>query len=305
MGTLSAIVNDLTTSQPTAEALPLGIVTVTFSPGDYLGRFIDSISHALNQNVRIVLADNGSTDGVPQAAAASHECVEFLDTGGNLGYGGGMNAGVESLRAARAAGEIDPDFVLLANPDVEFSEGSIDKLIAAARRWGNAGAIGPRIVEPDGTNYPSARAVPTIISGVGHALLGKIWPNNPWSRAYRDDEDMTTERSAGWLSGSCVLVRWDAFEAIGGFDERYFMYLEDIDLGDRLARAGYVNVFCPSAVITHAKGHSTSAHSRKMLRAHHESAYRFIADRHPQPYQAPLRWAVKLGLSVRSLLVSS
>ena len=162
-----------------------------------------------------------------------------------------------------------------------------------------------RIVEPDGSNYPSARAVPTVASGIGHALLGNIWADNPWSKAYRDADDMNNERPAGWLSGSCVLVRWDAFDAIGGFDERYFMYLEDIDLGDRFSRAGYVNVFCPSACITHAKGHSTSAHSKKMLRAHHDSAYRFIADRYPRTWQAPLRWSVKLGLGIRALLVSS
>ncbi|OMH47681.1 hypothetical protein BWZ31_12605, partial [Neisseria meningitidis] len=71
---------------------------------------------------------------------------------------------------------------------------------------------------------------------------------------HRDNRDMTTERTAGWLSGSCLLVRWDAFEQIGGFDERYFMYMEDVDLGDRFGRAGFDNVFCPDAVITHAVG---------------------------------------------------
>lgn len=308
LGTLSAIVNDSISSSAAPQSkfqAPLGIVTVTYSPGDYLGRFLGSISPAVAQGAHVVLADNGSTDGVPQATADKLDWVQFLDTGGNLGYGGGMNAGAQALRAARDAGEIDQEYVLLSNPDVEFTPGSIDKLIACAKRWDNAGAVGPRIVEPDGSNYPSARAVPTVANGIGHALLGNIWPDNPWSKAYRDEEDMSSERPAGWLSGSCVLVRWSAFDAIGGFDERYFMYLEDIDLGDRFSRAGYVNVFCPSACITHAKGHSTSANSKKMLRAHHESAYRFIADRYPGAWQAPLRGAVKFGLAIRSLLVSS
>ena len=284
---------------------PLGIVTVTYSPGDYLSRFLDSIPAAASQKARVVLADNGSTDGVPQQVAQNYEWVEFLDTGGNLGYGGGMNAGVKALRAARQRGEIDTEFVLLVNPDVEFNAESIDKLIACAQRWEKAGSIGPKIVEPDGSIYPSARAVPSIINGIGHAIFADIWPSNPWSKSYRDDEDMSTERTAGWLSGSCLLVRWDAFEAIGGFDERYFMYLEDIDLGDRFARAGYLNVFCPSATIKHSQGHSTAVHSKKMLRAHHDSAYRFIADRNPHLWQAPLRWAIKIGLQIRSKLLSS
>lgn len=293
-----------TPSEPGNRA-PLGIVTVTYSPGEYLSRFIDSIPTALSQKARVVLADNGSTDGVPERTVEQYEWVEFLDTGGNLGYGGGMNAGANALRPAREAGEIDTEYLLLVNPDVEFNAGSIDKLISCARRWNKAGSVGPKIVEPDGTIYPSARAIPSIINGIGHAIFADIWPSNPWSKAYRDDDDMDTERVSGWLSGSCLLVRWDAFDAIGGFDERYFMYLEDIDLADRMSRAGYLNIFCPDATINHAQGHSTAVHSKKMLRAHHDSAYRFISDRHPKPWQAPLRWVIKTGLQVRSRLLSS
>src|SRR5699024_3145226 len=123
--------------------------------------------------------------------------------------------------------------------------------------------------------------------------------------SYRDDDGMDTERVSGWLSGSCLLVRWDAFDAIGGFDECYFMYLEDIDLADRMSRAGYLNIFCPDATINHAQGHSTAVHSQKMLRAHHDSAYRFISDRHTNQWHATLCWVSKTGLQVRSRLLSS
>ncbi len=284
------------------ENLPLSVVTVTYSPGKYLGQFLRSLPSATHKGAYVVLADNGSTDGVPEQAAKETDWVEFFPTGANLGYGGGMNAGVRRLEDLRAKGKVDPEFVLISNPDVTFREGAIDTLIECARRWPNAAAVGPRIVEPDGSNYPSARAIPTLETGIGHALFSVVWPSNPWTKAYRDDADMTRERTAGWLSGSCVLVRWDAFETIGGFDERYFMYMEDVDLGDRFSRAGYVNVFCPESLITHEKGHSTAAHSDKMLRAHHDSAYRFQADRHPHWWQAPLRWAMKIGLKLRSLL---
>lgn len=293
LGTLKNIVKNI--------QKPLAVVTVTFSPGRYLSDFLESLRLATSLPTLTVLADNGSTDGVPEAAAREHEDVEFLDTGGNIGYGAGMNAGA---RFARAHG-VDDEFFLIANPDVTFSEGSLDELIACARRHPDAAAVGPRIVEPDGSNYPSARAVPTLLTGIGHALFGTIWPSNPWSRAYRDDADMDSERPAGWLSGSCLLVRWAAFEQIGGFDERYFMYLEDVDLGDRFVRAGWRNIFCPTAVITHAKGHSTKAHRGAMLRAHHDSAYRFQADRHPHWYQAPLRAALWMGLRARGLILSA
>ncbi|MEI0661815.1 dTDP-Rha--alpha-D-GlcNAc-pyrophosphate polyprenol alpha-3-L-rhamnosyltransferase, partial [Pseudomonas aeruginosa] len=69
-----------------------------------------------------------------------------------------------------------------------------------------------------------ARSIPRIRNGIAHALLGSIWPSNPWTKSYLDDRDMSSERPAGWLSGSCLLVRRDAFDSINGFDEGYFMY---------------------------------------------------------------------------------
>jgi N-acetylglucosaminyl-diphospho-decaprenol L-rhamnosyltransferase len=280
-------------------AAPIGIVTVTYSPGEYLTRFLDSVPGATDRGAVVVMADNGSTDGAPEAAAEKYSFAELLHTGGNIGYGAGMDRGIDALRARRAAGEIDDEFVVIVNPDVVFHPGAVDALIAAAGRHPRAGAVGPLIHEVDGAVYPSARAVPTLASGIGHALLGKVWKDNPFSRRYRDDADMTRERTSGWLSGSCQLLRWDAFDAIGGFDERYFMYMEDMDLGDRLARSGRENVFTPAAEITHAQGHSASAHPEITVPAHHESAYRFQADRLDAWWQAPVRWVLWAGLKVR------
>ena len=129
--------------------------------------------------------------------------------------------------------------------------------------------------------------------------------DSPWTKQYRHDDDLDREREAGWLSGSCLLLRWKAFESVGGFDERYFMYMEDVDLGDRLGRAGWQNIFTPTAEISHAKGHAAGEHPEKMLPAHHDSAYRFQADRHPGLIHAPLRAALWMGLKVRALIAVS
>ncbi|MGO2515259.1 MAG: glycosyltransferase family 2 protein [Corynebacterium variabile] len=278
---------------------PLAIITVTFSPGEYLGRFLDSVPAATAQGAVVVMADNGSTDGAPEYAAATRENVELLRTGGNVGYGAGMNKGIDAVRARRDAGEIDDEFVLISNPDVVFTPGSVDRMIEAARRHPRAGAVGPLIRETDGSMYPSARAVPTLGSGIGHALLAPVWKDNPFSRRYRDDADMSQERTSGWLSGSCQLLRWEAFDAVGGFDERYFMYMEDVDLGARLGRAGWENDFTPTAEIAHAQGHSASSHPEITVPAHHDSAYRFQADRLTAWWQAPVRAVLWVGLKVR------
>lgn len=274
----------------------LAVVTVTYSPGETLERFLDTLGKATDRRVRVVLADNGSTDGAPEAAAR-RDGVTLLPTGGNLGYGTAANRGVASLGT-------EYGWVVVANPDIEWGDGALDTLLEAARRWPRGGAFGPLIRNPDGTVYPSARLLPSLGKGIGHAVVGRVWRGNPWSTAYRQSETGLTERVAGWLSGSCLLLRRSAFDAVRGFDPRYFMYFEDVDLGDRLARAGWHNVYVPSAEVVHIQGHSTARASARMLAAHHESAYRYIADRHPGWRWVPVRAAIRAGLAVRLRLAS-
>ncbi len=116
--------------------------------------------------------------------------------------------------------------------------------------------MGPLIRDPDGSVYPSARHLPSLIRGGMHAVVGPFWKSNPWTAAYRQEQLEPSERPVGWLSGSCLLLRRSAFDEVSGFDERYFMYMEDVDLGDRLGRAGWQNVYVPSAEILHDKGHA-------------------------------------------------
>jgi N-acetylglucosaminyl-diphospho-decaprenol L-rhamnosyltransferase len=172
-------------------------------------------------------------------------------------------------------------------------------LLAAAGRWPRGGAFGPLIKNPDNTTYPSARLLPSLGKGIGHAVLGRVWPRNPWTLAYKQSDTLVEERVAGWLSGSCLLLRRDAFDSVDGFDPRYFMYFEDVDLGDRLGRAGWLNVYVPAAEVVHIQGHSTARASAAMLAAHHDSAYRYIADRHPGWRWAPVRAAMRAGLALR------
>ncbi|MFC9877099.1 glycosyltransferase family 2 protein [Nocardia salmonicida] len=271
----------------------MAVVTVTYSPGEHLEHFITTLADATTEKPQVILADNGSTDGVPELVAEANSHVTLLHTGGNIGYGGAIN---------RAVAEIDPsiEFVILANPDIRWGVDSIDKMLEAAKRWPRAGAFGPMVREPDGSIYPSARRVPGLADGAGHAILGSVWPKNPWSMRYRQENEQISERVVGWLSGSCLLVRRAAFDTIDGFDSRYFMYMEDVDFGDRMGKAGWHNVFVPDAEVTHAKGHAAGKHPELMLPAHHASAYRFQADRHPHWWQAPLRGALRAGLAVRS-----
>jgi N-acetylglucosaminyl-diphospho-decaprenol L-rhamnosyltransferase len=273
--------------------IDLAVVVVTYSPGESLGTFLATLSTATSEPVSVVLADNGSTDGVPNDAATKYDEVRLVDTGGNLGYGAAANLGVAAT---------DADLVLIANPDIVWSPGSLDRLVAAAARWPSAGSLGPLIRTTEGEIYPSARALPSLGRGIGHALCGWWWPGNPWTAAYRNERGAPREGAAGWLSGSCLLVRRAAFEAIGGFDPGYFMYFEDLDLGERLGLAGWQNVYVPSAEVTHVGGHATARDPNRMTTEHHRSAWRWVCLHYRGWRWAPVRIVLKAGLTARAAL---
>ncbi|WP_089337931.1 glycosyltransferase family 2 protein [Blastococcus mobilis] len=272
---------------------PLRVVTVTFSPGEALDGFVESLRQATVRPLDVVLADNGSTDGVPEQVAARYPDVRLLPTGGNVGYGAAANAGLADL---------DSGYALVANPDVRFEPGSVDELLAAAERWPRAATIGPGIMTPEGQLYPSARDLPSLSTGIGHALLGWAWPANPWTARYRREREDPRERTAGWLSGSCVLVDVAAFRSVGGFDPGYFMYFEDVDLAERLSRKGWLHVYVPSAVVVHEGGHATRREPHRMQRVHHTSALRYLSGQYPRRRDAPLRGALRAGLGARMLV---
>ncbi|SNR73788.1 N-acetylglucosaminyl-diphospho-decaprenol L-rhamnosyltransferase [Blastococcus mobilis] len=269
------------------------MVTVTFSPGEALDGFVESLRQATVRPLDVVLADNGSTDGVPEQVAARYPDVRLLPTGGNVGYGAAANAGLADL---------DSGYALVANPDVRFEPGSVDELLAAAERWPRAATIGPGIMTPEGQLYPSARDLPSLSTGIGHALLGWAWPANPWTARYRREREDPRERTAGWLSGSCVLVDVAAFRSVGGFDPGYFMYFEDVDLAERLSRKGWLHVYVPSAVVVHEGGHATRREPHRMQRVHHTSALRYLSGQYPRRRDAPLRGALRAGLGARMLV---
>ena len=216
----------------------------------------------------IVVVDNDSRDGSADAVAATDPDVVFVPAGANLGYGTGANRGVAQVGA-------DP-YVLVLNPDVIVEPGTIKALVAALERNPRLAAVGPRVEEPDGSLYPSARQFPDLRVAAGHAFFGYVAPQNRWTRAYRMlDWDHSTPGEVDWVSGSCFLVRRSAFDSVRGFDERYFMYAEDVDLCWRLQQAGWRVAYEPAGRVVHHGGVSTDQAPYRMIFEHHWSLWRF------------------------------
>jgi len=265
------------------------VVVVTYFPGDTITSFLHSVVGA-DAVASVTVVDNAAGDEAARAAAADAG-VGFIAAGRNGGYGAGANLG---------AAEGSADWILISNADIVMSAGAVAALVAVGESDPSIGAVGPHVREVDGATYPSARPLPTLILGTGHALFGKAWPANPWSARYRLDLDpLGGEVEAGWLSGSCLLVRREAWDAVSGFDEDYFMFFEDVDLGRMLGKAGYRRVWTPQASVTHLGGHSYRSDPAPMLEAHHASARRYVGRVYPRWWQAPVRAAVAAGLGMR------
>lgn len=279
-------------SPDSSDSPMVGVVTVTHNTGETLRAFLESLRDASATPPQVVVVDNASRDAAEARAITESYGGRFLALSTNAGYGAGIDAGVDLLNDAT-------DYILISNPDVTLTPGAIDELVSRAESRPRAGAFGPRINDADGNLYPSARRLPSLRTGIGHVLFVKVWPGNPWTRSYRQEMTDVVEREAGWLSGACLLVRASAFAEIDGFDDSYFMYFEDVDLGARMTRKGYSNLYVPSAVVTHTGAHSTSGHSREMERVHHDSAYLYLSRKYGAWYLWPLRAVLRVGLWIR------
>ncbi len=275
----------------TEDPARVAAVIVNYNAGESLTGCIASIS--AEEVEEIVVVDNGSVDGSAEAAAASFPDVLMVNPGRNLGYGAGANRGVAETSAP---------YLLICNPDLVVVPGAVRRLVEVLAKDGDVGLAGPMIKELSGVVYPSGREFPSLADAVGHAFLGLVWGGNPWTRRYRHlGAEQHRAREADWVSGAFFLVRRLAFESVGGFDERYFMYLEDVDLCWRLHRAGWRVRYEPDAAVMHEQGRSASRHPYSMLLAHHVSMWRF-ARRSADRSEKMLLPLVFLGLVVRVVL---
>ena len=279
-----------------SEQFSLGLVVVGFNSDDLWVDFFSALDSSSLKPDYVVVVDNSPLppNDVPSSQFFSVTTVHLPH---NPGYGSAANVGVKELPA-------DLSLIAIANADTVVAPDALRRLVDAENEFPRTGVLGPAVLDANGATYPSARAIPGIRIGIGHALFGSLWPSNPWTRQYLGCYRTSETRAVGWLSGSFIMVNPEAFASIGGFDEGYFMFFEDVDLCFRLKQRGWRSVYVPQASVMHLGGHSTAQNMAEMVIAHHRSARRFLEKLYPALWQAPLRIALSLGLAVRSAIVS-
>ncbi|MFI5047608.1 MAG: glycosyltransferase family 2 protein [Acidimicrobiia bacterium] len=270
-------------------------VVITFESGDLLLGAVDSLLADASAGVpEIVVVDNGSTDGSVARLRASRPSVRVVEPDRNLGYAAGANAGIVYTRAP---------VVVVCNADLVARAGTAATVLERFASEPGIAAVGPRVVDVHGVTYPSARAQPAIADAVGHALLGAWRPDNRFTRRYHQRGiDPSTGRDVDWVSGAAIWLRRSALDSIGGWDEAYFMYVEDVDLCWRLRRAGWRVAYEPRGLVTHVQGASTALRPLRMIVEHHRSWYRF-ADRRWEGPRRLLLVPVAAFLALRAALL--
>jgi GT2 family glycosyltransferase len=198
-------------------------------------------------SVHVTVVDNASPDASIEAVQGLPLSAIQLPTNG--GFASGVNAG---WRAGSAP------YVLLLNPDARIDGPSIDALVRALEEDPAIGAVAPLIVDADGSLDYSQRRFPRLRSTYAQAIfLHRFFPTASWSdELIRNEQAYASRGNPDWVSGACMLLRRTALEELGGLDEGFFMYSEDVDLCRRLRSAGYELLFEPAAVVQHEGGAS-------------------------------------------------
>jgi GT2 family glycosyltransferase len=268
----------------------LTAIVVTYRSAAHVGACLEALSAAVGPlEVELVVVDNASGDPTPELVrqASPGACLIVNET--NRGFAAAVN---QASRAARGR------YLLLLNPDARPLSGCVSRLVAELDAVPQAALAGPRLLDPGGTPQPSAWPAPGLLSLAYDAfLLNNLMPRSRLRLVTPAGEDPVDVEC---LSGACLLVRRSAFEALGGLDERFFIYYEDTDLGLRARAAGYRVRFVPSARAVHLVGGSSFQDRREFLRRFHESRRLFLGKHHRGPKGAALQALHWGGFALRA-----
>ncbi len=279
--------------------LTVSIILVNWNSKDFVAACLRSITDTVEGLTHeIFVVDNASFDGCGEMIAAQFPDVQFLQCRENLGF-----AGANNLAFARSRGRT----ILFLNPDTEVQQGAIQALVAALDTAPGAGMVGARLLNSDFTLQTTCvTALPSILNQTLNSdLLRHAFPRwRGWGmRALYDGSAEPVAVEA--ISGACMLGTRDVFERVGAFSTAYFMYAEDMDLSLKVARAGAVIYYVPSARIVHHAGGSSSrqsdwSFSDLVLR---ESLVRFFAEHRGAAYAGLYRVSIALMSVVRLLVL--
>lgn len=260
--------------------IDLTTIIVSWNVRDLLRRCLYSIS---NGQPEIIVIDNASTDGSPDMVRDEFPHAHLITNEQNRGFAAANNQGL-----ARSRGR----YLLLLNPDTEVVGDALATMVRYLEDHARVGALGPQLCYPDGSLQPSRRRFPTMATALVESTVVQQWwaDNRILRRYYMQDTDDDVVQPVDWLVGACLLVRREAYEQVGGLDEGFFMYSEELDWCKRIKDAGWEVVYLPTATVIHHEGKS----SEQVVPARHirfqSSKVRYFGKHHGAFQAEALRW---------------
>jgi GT2 family glycosyltransferase len=263
-----------------SEAPRVSAVIVSFNTREHLLRCVASLEAHVTLPLQAVVVDNGSSDGSVEALGSAHPAVQVIENRANLGFAAACNRG---LRDARAP------YVLLLNSDAEVCAGAVEGLAAILDARADVGIVGPRTLGHDGGPQVSfGPDLTPVAEWRQRRLVRAVRERRP--EAIREVQALCArEQEPVWVSGACLLARKAALDAVGGLDERFFLYEEDVDLCLRVRKAGWRILYTPGAVVMHHLGRSMEKIPALSRLEYDRSHLRFYAKHRGLGAQALLR----------------
>jgi N-acetylglucosaminyl-diphospho-decaprenol L-rhamnosyltransferase len=287
----------------------IGVVIISFNTCELLRSCLGSL-RGCALPLHVVVVDNGSRDGSAAMARACFPEIDLIALGQNVGFAAGTNIGlcrvlsselsVQSSKlqtnSERLTFNSQLDYVLLLNPDTVVQPGAIEALAAFLDAHPRVGAVGPRLLNTDGSVQPAAFRFPTLAMTLldlfppGQALPGRLY-GSWWHGRYPREQRAEAPFPIDHPLGACIMTRPAVIEQVGLLDERFFMYVEEVDWCYRVRKAGWAIWQDPRARVIHVGGAATSQFRSRMLIALYESRLRFFRKHYSRRF---IRWHMRI-----------
>jgi GT2 family glycosyltransferase len=260
-------------SQPAAMVpvtLRLSVIIVNWNTCELLRACLGSLGQYLEHpDCEVIVVDNGSADESPKMVAAEFPSAKLICLPENIGFSSGNNVGMRV-----AAGK----YILLLNSDTEVHSDALWLMCDHMEQNPRIGALGARLLNPDGSVQLSCRSFPSYRTALFHrkSLLTRLFPANRFSQQYlMTGVDHGHRMEVDWVIGACLMTRRDTVDEVGLLDEGFFMYAEDVDWCYRMRKAGWTVEYFPDAEVMHHYEKSASKAPFRMHKERHRSMWRF------------------------------